>query len=264
MKKNFNYIFLLGMFTVSLGLNGCSSSASASTRLQKKNVVENALNEQMSKEESSNKKESSNKESSSSESVSSETSNTETSNTETSNAETSNTETTNTESASSTEYVDPVKEAMNNIESSQAMESIKARENADELMKSTAGVDYDLTKLGSDMVYASVYQLMMEPENFEGKVFKIKGIYYSSFFDKTNKQYQYCIIQDALACCSQGIEFIWGNGEHAYPDEYPAEGSLVEITGTFQTYKEDGDDRLYCRLNNCDMKVLGNPETTGN
>lgn len=151
---------------------------------------------------------------------------------------------------------DVVSEAMDKIESSRAEESSIARESAEELMRSTEGVDYDLTKMSSDLVYASIYQLMMEPEDFEGKVFRIQGNYYSSYFDNTDKYYHYCIIKDALACCTQGLEFIWEDGTHIYPDEYPGEGDIVEITGTFELYKEEGDERSYCRLGNASLKVI--------
>ena len=41
-----------------------------------------------------------------------------------------------------------------------------------------------------------------------------------------------------MACCAQGLEFVWGDGSHKYPDEYPAEDTEIEVQGTFETYKE--------------------------
>ena len=41
-----------------------------------------------------------------------------------------------------------------------------------------------------------------------------------------------------MACCAQGLEFVWGDGSHKYPDEYPAEDTEIEVQGTFKTYKE--------------------------
>ena len=35
---------------------------------------------------------------------------------------------------------------------------------------------------------------------------------------ETKKQYFACIIADATACCSQGLEFIL-TGDHTYPNE---------------------------------------------
>ena len=59
-----------------------------------------------------------------------------------------------------------------------------------------------------------------------------------------------------MACCAQGLEFVWGDGSHAYPDEYPAEDAEIEVQGTLETYKEKNDDTTYCRLANADMKII--------
>lgn len=109
-------------------------------------------------------------------------------------------------------------------------------------------VDYDLTKMSSDMVYVMVYQMMVTPGQYEGKTFRIEGNFYATYYEPTEKYYYYCIIQDATACCAQGMEFVWGDGAHVYPDEYPAENTDVIVEGTFETYREEGDDNLYCRL----------------
>ena len=119
------------------------------------------------------------------------------------------------------------------------------------------GIDYDLTAMDGDLVYASVYQMMVEPELFEGKVIKISGRYYASFYDPNNRYYHYVIIEDAMACCAQGMEFVWDDGSHVYPDEYPKDNSYVEVVGTFETYTET-DGQIYCRLKDASFKVLEN------
>lgn len=109
-------------------------------------------------------------------------------------------------------------------------------------------VDYDLTAMSSDMVYATVYQMMILPEDYEGKTFRMEGSFYATYYEPTQSYYYYCIIQDATACCAQGLEFVWGDGSHKYPDEYPEEYTDVVVEGTFETYREEGDENLYCRL----------------
>ena len=116
-------------------------------------------------------------------------------------------------------------------------------------------VDYDLTNMNKDMVYATVYQMMVEPDKYIGKTFRIDGLYYAGKNEKTGTYYHYCIIKDALACCSQGLEFVWGDGSHVYPDEYPKDETEIEVKGTFETYKESGDDTLYCHLVNSEMQI---------
>lgn len=117
-------------------------------------------------------------------------------------------------------------------------------------------VDYDLTQMSSDMVYATVYQLVMEPNSYIGKTIRMRGTYYATWYEPTQQYYHYVIISDAMACCAQGMEFVWEDGSHKYPDEYPADQATVEVTGTFETYREEGDSNLYCRLKNASLVVI--------
>ncbi len=107
------------------------------------------------------------------------------------------------------------------------------------------GVDIDLTSLSSTVVYAQVYQMMYYPENFVGKTIRMEGIY-SYYLDMASgKSYYGCIIQDATACCAQGVEFE-PLDSYIYPDDYPEDGDLVVVEGVFDTYEEDG--YTYCTL----------------
>lgn len=124
------------------------------------------------------------------------------------------------------------------------------------IIPSGEGVDYDLTAMSGDMVYATVYQLMMDPKTYVGKTFRIKGTYYSAYVEETGKRYFYCIVSDATACCAQGLEFVWGDGSHSYPDEYPQEESTIIVEGTFDTYREKEDSIVsYCRLSDAAIVV---------
>ncbi len=119
-------------------------------------------------------------------------------------------------------------------------------------------VDYDLTAMSSDMVYATVYQMMINPKTYIGKTFRMDGLYYATYYEPTAQYYHYCIIKDATACCAQGLEFVWDDGSHVYSDEYPKDNAEVVVEGTFETYREDGDDNLYCRLKDATMEVRDN------
>ncbi len=107
------------------------------------------------------------------------------------------------------------------------------------------GIDIDLTVLSSTMVYSQVYEIVFFPENYVGKTMKMEGIYTHLHDDATGNDYFACIIQDATACCAQGIEFILTD-DYTYPDDYPEEGDIVCVEGMFDTYEENGD--LYCTL----------------
>lgn len=118
----------------------------------------------------------------------------------------------------------------------------------------TDGIDVDLTKMSSIMVYSEVYNMMVEPETYIGKTIKIQGPYYASYWDQTDNYYHYVIIEDATACCTQGLEFIWDNNEHQFPDEYPEDYTEVEIIGTFNKYEEEGQEFYYIAANDIVIK----------
>ena len=116
-------------------------------------------------------------------------------------------------------------------------------------------VDLDLSVLSGTFVYAEVYNLMAEPEEYMGKTIKIRGIY--SVFEEpsTGVVYHACVIPDATACCTQGIEFVWG-GDHTYPDDYMEEGTTLTVTGRLETYAENGVNYLHL----VDADVVWSPE----
>lgn len=124
----------------------------------------------------------------------------------------------------------------------------------EDIQKTKGIVDYDLTQMSSDLVYATVYQMMVTPEEYEGKMFRIDGNFYATYYEAKKKYYFYCVTQDATACCAQGMEFVWGDGTHIYPEEYPEDNAEIVVEGIFETYREEGDDNLYCRLSDATLQ----------
>ena len=112
-------------------------------------------------------------------------------------------------------------------------------------------VDLDLSVLSSTVVYAQVYNLMYDTESWLGKIIRMAGYY--NYYDDTEHGvvYHACIVPDATACCTQGIEFVWA-GEHIWPDDYPEIGTDIVVTGRLEIYEEDG--RQYLHL--VDSEVL--------
>lgn len=96
-------------------------------------------------------------------------------------------------------------------------------------------IDVDLTRLSSTMVYSEVYNMMNTPENYVGKIVRMNGKL--AVYKYPERNYYTCIIKDATACCQQGMEFLWA-GNHKYPDDYPAEGDGIIVTGVFDIYYE--------------------------
>ena len=108
-------------------------------------------------------------------------------------------------------------------------------------------IDIDLTALSSTMVYSEVYYMMMTPEDYIGKSVKMDGIFSVYHDEAADKYYFACIIQDATACCAQGIEFEL-QGDYKYPDDYPDEGTEICVSGIFDTYVDGA--YTYCTLRN--------------
>ena len=114
---------------------------------------------------------------------------------------------------------------------------------------SASGADIDLTRLSATMVYAQVFNMIVEPEKFEGKMIKMRGQFMVYPMDKNENVFA-VVISDATACCQQGLEFKW-QGEHAYPADYPPKGSEIEVTGKFTTGQTpDGFDYFYILTDN--------------
>ncbi|MDF2513660.1 MAG: hypothetical protein K0S04_3526 [Herbinix sp.] len=117
-----------------------------------------------------------------------------------------------------------------------------------------SGIDVDLTKLSSTMVYSEVYNMMNKPEDYVGKTIKIEGVYYASYWQDTEKYYHCVLISDATACCQNGIEFVWDNDTHVYPDEYPPDNTVIELTGVFGLYEEMGETYCYLKTDNITVR----------
>ena len=103
---------------------------------------------------------------------------------------------------------------------------------------------HDLSVMGSDMIYAAVYDLVTDYESHVNETYKIRGRFYSSIDPKTMSRYYFCVINDALGCCSQGLEFLLADADAVYPENYPKEGSEILLTGTWSNYNDpsSGDD----------------------
>ena len=93
------------------------------------------------------------------------------------------------------------------------------------------------------MVYSEVYNMMTIPEEYVGKTVRMEGLFSVYHDEESGVDYYACIIQDATACCAQGLEFVPMN-----PEKCPEEGGNVKVEGTFDMYVEG--DYTYCTLRN--------------
>lgn len=115
---------------------------------------------------------------------------------------------------------------------------------AEEAVESTTEqVDLDLSSLSSTMVYSEVYNMMISPADYIGKIIKMTGQYSVYTDSSTNKTYYSVIIADATACCQQGLEFVLADDEA--PSGYEV-GDEISVVGTFETYQEG--ELTYCHI----------------
>ena len=96
-------------------------------------------------------------------------------------------------------------------------------------------VDIDLTLLSSTMVYSEVLNMLQNPEEYIGKTVRMEGQF--TVTEGAERNYYQCIIADATACCSNGIEFVRADGG-SYPEDYPPIETEITVVGRFQTYME--------------------------
>ena len=99
--------------------------------------------------------------------------------------------------------------------------------------------DIDISRMSGTMVYGQVYQMVMYPSKYLGKHIKMKGIFSSYYDEQLERRFYGCVIQDALACCSQGLAFELAKPREC-PKEYPAEGDMITITGDFDFESDEG------------------------
>ncbi len=116
------------------------------------------------------------------------------------------------------------------------------------------GADLDLTRLSSTMIYSEVFNMRYEPEGYYGKVIRISGLFSAYPNPETGEYYYNCIIPDATACCSQGLQFFPADESLTYPDDFPENGTTVTLVGTFI----ENEQNVYaCSLSDAVIESVG-------
>ncbi|MBO7632385.1 MAG: hypothetical protein J6S78_08670, partial [Lachnospiraceae bacterium] len=99
-------------------------------------------------------------------------------------------------------------------------------------------------------VYAEVLNIIQNPESYIGKTVKMDGSFMVYYDEDTGIYYYACIIEDATACCQNGIEFVPADARK-FPEDFPELGSRIVVIGVFDTY-QDGQ-YTYCTLRNAKL-----------
>ena len=113
-----------------------------------------------------------------------------------------------------------------------------------ELPASSSTVDLDLTKMSATMIYSTIFDMLIMPEDYVEKNIKVKGWFETYTDPNTAELYYAVIVPDATACCQQGLEFVWP-GDHTYPADFPDTGSDITVTGRYKLTETDGITYVY-------------------
>lgn len=120
----------------------------------------------------------------------------------------------------------------------------KSTTKATEITTEAKSFDLDLTQLSSTLIYSEVYNMLITPDDYKGKIIKMKGLFNQYTDEQTGKTYNAVIIPDATACCQQGLEFELSDKTNPNFEQ----GAEITVVGTFDTYSEG--ELLYCHLKN--------------
>ena len=100
-------------------------------------------------------------------------------------------------------------------------------------------IDLDLTKMSATMIYSTMFDMLVMPEDYVEKNIKVSGWFETYTDPQTGELYYAVVVPDATACCQQGLEFVW-KGEHKYPEDFPEVGSDITVTGLYKLIENDG------------------------
>lgn len=152
--------------------------------------------------------------------------------------------------------------ASSNISKEEAQSDSNSSAQADaSVASSESSVDFvgadgdyiDLSQESSGMVYSIIINMAINSDNFIGKTIKMRGTYSDMYVKEKDRHYFACLVMDATACCSQGVEFELTD-DYKFPDDYPYDGDEIVVEGVFDMYDEDGEK--YPVLRNAELYKL--------
>ena len=127
--------------------------------------------------------------------------------------------------------------------------------------RSDTGDTVDLTELSGTMLYSELTNILYyDPDSYLGKTIQMTGRF--GVYEQLDENGSpipdapvqvVCVVMDATACCAQGLEFVCKD-DKTYPDDYPARGADITVTGEFRSYQDQDGITCY-RLVDAEMQV---------
>ena len=133
------------------------------------------------------------------------------------------------------------------------LEEKTLRHDVYDLHPTYAKADYDFSRMDKTMMYTQIYNMLKTPDKYKGKIVRMQGKFGHYYDEKTGKHYFGCVVMDATACCSTGMEFS-RKGRHNYPENYPKLDEPIIVTGRFSSYKEGKE--LFCELADAEIEKM--------
>lgn len=87
----------------------------------------------------------------------------------------------------------------------------------------------DMTQMGSSMVYSTVFNLMAEPDYFNGKTIKMQGAF-MKLPGPSGEETWNVVVSDATQCCYTGMAF-----QYDFGGSIPEEDTILTVTGRLVT-----------------------------
>lgn len=101
-------------------------------------------------------------------------------------------------------------------------------------------IDLDLSGYSSTMLFAEMYNMTLMPEDYDGKIIKIKGQFSSYQKPKTKEVCYIVFCMDATACCGQAMDFILQDPSQ-HPENEIESDAEITVVGRFEIYEENAD-----------------------
>ncbi len=103
--------------------------------------------------------------------------------------------------------------------------------------------DIDLTKVSGIVAVSQLTNMKNEPDGYLGQTMKVRGRVVCKHDDVLGADVFECVVQDALRCCTQRVEFVMADGL-----EYPGDDTTAVLLGVFEEYTMEGFADPFFRL----------------
>ncbi|MDR3051105.1 MAG: hypothetical protein LBU67_05235 [Oscillospiraceae bacterium] len=115
-------------------------------------------------------------------------------------------------------------------------------------------MDSDTVEITESLFIAQLNDVYLNQDDYLGKKIRYEGMFTQYSWTETNMTY-YLVYRNSPGCCGAdgqaGFEVVWPKGSDK---TYPTENDWCEVTGTLETYDENGQSYLHIVLDSLTVK----------